>query len=60
MVVMDIKVSRLLIDKKIDSIERTQIPIILDAKQRVIAIGQLYVTTSFKHIIDIKKIGDDS
>lgn len=54
------KVSRLLIDKKIDSIERTQIPIILDAKQRVIAIGQLYVTTSFKHIIDIKKIGDDS
>ena len=54
------KVSRLFIDKKIDSIERTQIPIILDAKQRVIAIGQLYVTTSFKHIIDIKKIGDDS
>jgi hypothetical protein len=33
------KVSRLFIDKKIDSIERTQIPIILDAKQRVIAIG---------------------
>lgn len=54
------KVSRLFIDKKIDSIERTQIPIILDAKQRVIAIGQLYVATSFKHIIDIKKIGDDS
>ena len=54
------KVSRLFIDKKIDSIERTQIPIVLDAKQRVIAIGQLYVTANFKNIIDIKKIGDDS
>lgn len=53
------KVSRLLIDCKIDAIERNRLPIVINAEGNVIAVGQLYINKNYKHYINIRNIGDE-
>lgn len=53
------KVSRLLIDCKIEAIERNRLPIVINAEGNVIAVGQLYINKNYKHYINIRNIGDE-
>ena len=53
------KVSRLLIDKKIDAIERNRLPVVIDAEGKIIAVGQLFMNKDYKHYINIRNIGDE-
>ena len=53
------KVSRLLIDKKIDAIERNRLPVVINAEGKIIAVGQLFMNKDYKHYINIRNIGDE-
>lgn len=53
------KVSRLLIDNKIEQQERDQMPIIVNADNEIIAIGTLFLKSKYKDLICIRDMGEE-
>ncbi len=53
------KVSRLLIDHKIEQHERDQLPIIINANDEIIAVGTLYLQNKYSQSIFIKDLGEE-
>lgn len=53
------KVSRLFIDNKIHNDERMCMPLIEDRQHNIIAVGNLFIASTYDKHIDIKKIGDE-
>jgi len=53
------KVSRLLIDHKIEHHERDQLPIIINANDEIIAVGTLYLQNKYSQTIFIKDLGEE-
>ncbi|NQD99273.1 tRNA lysidine(34) synthetase TilS, partial [Staphylococcus xylosus] len=51
------KVSRLLIDNKIEQQERDQMPIIVNADNEIIAVGTLFLKSKYKDLICIRNMG---
>lgn len=49
----------MLIDKKIDAIERNRLPVVINAEGKIIAVGQLFMNKDYKHYINIRNIGDE-
>lgn len=47
------KVSRLMIDHKVDMNERNIMPIVVDAEQHIIAVGQLYISRTHQDYLTI-------
>lgn len=52
------KVSRLMIDHKVDMNERNIMPIVVDAEQHIIAVGQLYISRTHQDYLTINN-GDE-
>ncbi|MGW7977662.1 tRNA lysidine(34) synthetase TilS [Staphylococcus xylosus] len=53
------KVSRLLIDNKIEQQERDQMPIIVNADNEIIAVGTLFLKSKYKDLICIRNMGEE-
>ncbi|RQM86284.1 tRNA lysidine(34) synthetase TilS [Staphylococcus xylosus] len=53
------KVSRLLIDNKIEQQERDQMPIIVNADNEIIAVGTLFLKSKYKGLICIRNMGEE-
>lgn len=53
------KISRLMIDAKVPQEERNRIPVIVDAKGEILAVGELYQFKTYKHLINIAYLGDE-
>ncbi|WP_426704004.1 tRNA lysidine(34) synthetase TilS [Staphylococcus shinii] len=53
------KVSRLLIDNKIEQQKRGQIPIIVNANNEIIAVGTLFLKRKYKDLICIRDMGEE-
>ncbi|UQW81303.1 tRNA lysidine(34) synthetase TilS [Staphylococcus edaphicus] len=53
------KISRLLIDYKIVHSERDQLPVIVNVKNEIIAVGTLYLQNKYNQLIFIRDMGEE-
>lgn len=53
------KVSRLMIDAKVPTLLRERMPIVVDASNRILAVGHLYIRDRYANTIHIQYLGDD-